>query len=264
MPPSSAQAYQTLQDFNSKRTSNADLLTQAENKYGVNDLSARANNLRTLVGNLQTSIDQVDPSVTGRTSGSLVTEAQRSALVNRERAPLVSDFNKTSGNYGNAQSDLATARSQARDWGTSLITEQDAKYKSLMDAYQIALNAEQEAEKKRQFDASLAESTAARKAASGAGGYDLGLGGGLGGAPVGLSMTKRSGGGFNFTDASGKAISAARYAQLTGQDVMKVLQKMGQNGDKYAAEAYYQISKTKNPQARATAISHYSPLFWGT
>lgn len=44
-------------------------------------------------------------------------------------------------------------------------------------------------------------------------------------------MQQRAGGGFNFTDAQGKAISARTYAALTGNNFNDVLKYMASNGD---------------------------------
>lgn len=81
---------------------------------------------------------------------------------------------------------------------------------------------------------------------------------------------KAQGGGFNFTDNSGKAISAAKYAQLTGGDITDVLRSMGQGGDAYAANAYNWFQKVKGstmantPQKlMALAQKNFAPLFWG-
>lgn len=179
MSPSSQDAYAALQNFNNTRKSTSDILNEANAKYGVDDLTGRAKNYGVLVGNLQNSINAVDPSVTGRTSGSLVTEAQRSALVNREQQPLLKDLSTESQNYTNAQNDLNTARQQAGAYVTAVQGDQDTKYKALSDAYAAAVAAEQAAEQKRQYDADLAEkqreynaSLAASKAA--ASGYNLG------------------------------------------------------------------------------------------
>lgn len=115
---------------------------------------------------------------------------------------------------------------------------------------------------KQKFGEQLAEQRRQAAAAAG-GGFSPSFGGG---APAGPApkMQARGGGGFNFTDAGGKAISAAKYAQLTGQDLMSLLQGMGQAGDRFAAQAWYQLSKTKNNTAFNNAKKQYQTLFWGT
>lgn len=78
-------------------------------------------------------------------------------------------------------------------------------------------------------------------------------------------MAQRQDGGFNFTDASGGTISAATYAQKAGIGIGDLLYRMGQGGDRYAAQAYNQIKANQawydhNPDALK---SEFAPIFWG-
>lgn len=81
------------------------------------------------------------------------------------------------------------------------------------------------------------------------------------------TVQSRQGGGFNFQDAGGRPISAARFAQLNNVGIGDLLYRMGQSGDRYAAQAYRQISNVvpaKSPQdALNAAKKQYSALFWG-
>lgn len=52
---------------------------------------------------------------------------------------------------------------------------------------------------------------------------------------------KNGAGGFAFRDATGKTISAAQYAQLSGTAFGDLLHQMASQGDAYAAQAYNQI-----------------------
>lgn len=119
--------------------------------------------------------------------------------------------------------------------------------------------------RERQFQAQLAEVAAARKAASsgGGGGFSPSFGGGLSAGGPAPKMQQRAGGGFNFQDAGGKAISAAKYAQLTGQSVMDILKGMGQAGDRNAAQAYFNFSRVKTDAAVNNLKKRYATLFWG-
>lgn len=136
------------------------------------------------------------------------------------------------------------------------------------------------AEQRRQFNENLkfqreqaaqqlAESRAARAASSG-GGFSpsLGMLGGGGGGGASASMQQRKDGGFNFQNAAGKSISAAKYASATKQDIRDVLYNMGKSGDRYAQQLYNQL---RNPatfrdfQKRPDAYKKlYQPIFWGT
>lgn len=125
-------------------TSSADLLTQAQSKYGVQDLQSRVQALRGLTSNLTNSIAAVDPSVTGRTSGTLTTEAQRSAIVNRERQPLIGDLNTENSALSGAQGDLNTNESMADQLAQSLAQDQTNKYNKLKDTYDTSYQREQD------------------------------------------------------------------------------------------------------------------------
>lgn len=61
--------------------------------------------------------------------------------------------------------------------------------------------------------------------------------------------SQRNGGGFNFVDANGKAISALTYAQQTKSDFGQLLNYLGSKGDKYAAQY------AKNPGAAGSALT---------
>lgn len=179
MFPSSATAYSALEKFGQTRRKAPDIMKEAEAKYDIPGFTDRLSRLRSLVGNLTSSVEQVDPSVTGRTSGSLTTEAQRSALVNRERAPILGDLSKQQGALGREQEGFSLASSLADKYGSGLIQEDERSYQSLLDQYNAAQAAEQAAEAKRQFEENLKfqreqESRLAREGSkAGAGGIDM-------------------------------------------------------------------------------------------
>lgn len=80
----------------------------------------------------------------------------------------------------------------------------------------------------------------------------------------GPRYSQRQDGGFNFVDGQGRPISAAKYAQLTGQDVRSVLGAMGQAGDKYAAQVYNQLRADPFVQKNEGRYKQlYSSIFWG-
>lgn len=82
------------------------------------------------------------------------------------------------------------------------------------------------------------------------------------------SAQARPGGGFNFQNAQGQPVSAAKFAQDNGIGIGDLLYRMGQQGDKYAAQAYNQIARVvpfKSQQEAADAARRqFSALFWGT
>lgn len=68
------------------------------------------------------------------------------------------------------------------------------------------------------------------------------------GEPI-AGFSQRKGGGFNFVDKNGKAISALTYAQQTKADFGQLLNYLGQKGDTYAAQY------AKNPSAAPSSLT---------
>lgn len=105
-------------------------------------------------------------------------------------------------------------------------------------------------EQQRQYNQTLefqkqqaaAQQAAARAAAAGP---SPSFGGG-GGAKATPQITQRADKGFNFTDGSGRAISASTYSQLAGIPFTQLLQRMAQSGDK-GAQTYLAGSSVTNP-----------------
>lgn len=62
-------------------------------------------------------------------------------------------------------------------------------------------------------------------------------------------FSQRKGGGFNFVDKNGKAISALTYAQQTKSDFGQLLNYLGSKGDTYAAQY------AKNPGAAPSSLT---------
>lgn len=88
------------------------------------------------------------------------------------------------------------------------------------------------------------------------------------GDPIGKAqMMQRAGGGFNFTDASGKAISAATYAMQTGTSFRDLLGQLAAKGDAGSKKALgfvgndfgYDPTKVKD----AGTANLYNSLTWG-
>lgn len=175
-----ADAAAQLDTFNKNRVNPDTALTTAESKYGVGALQGQIDSLRSLSSNLKTGIDNVDPSVTGRTQGSLVTEAQRNAIVNNERQPLVKEFNDVGGQLSDTNSQYQNATGLASNYANSLLSNDSQKYNELFGQYTTLAQQEQAAqtaaEQKREFDAQLADSQAARSAAAASAGSGLSLG----------------------------------------------------------------------------------------
>jgi hypothetical protein len=163
--PSAKDAAAKLASF--QQPDSASVLSQAQQKYGIQGLQDRVNTYKTLTGNLTGAIAAVDPSVTGRTSGTLTTEGQRSALVARERAPIVGQLGTAQTGLEGATNDYNTADKNARSEADATIADNKTKYDQLMQTYTMANDREQQqakaaadaaaqAENVRQFNVSQA------------------------------------------------------------------------------------------------------------
>lgn len=150
MLPSAADAYTALQAF--KMPDAQSVVTQAQGQYGVPDQQKRVSDLRSTVNNLQSSLNAVDPSVTGRTTGTFTTEAQRQALVNKEQTPVASNLNEADRNLGVATGDLSLATGNAGSLASTILAQNQSAYQKLLDQYNASSAAEKEAEAKRQFE----------------------------------------------------------------------------------------------------------------
>lgn len=244
----SATIAQQLQQYDAKKVNSTDALNAAMTQYGVPEIRNTVSGLRTTLANTQNAYNAVDPSVTGRTQGSLVTEAQRTKQVSNERAPIADQITAQGRSLTDNQAALQDATSQANsladrqvnDWnaGRSVLqNEYDTTYKREQDQANADREAAAAAEAKRQFDVSQATTRGSSNYSGGGSGSSK-----TSSAP---SYQKRSDGGFNFQSADGNAISAGSYAAATGTSWKGLLQQMANNGDKGASDVLKNGSKSK-------------------
>lgn len=265
----SAAALNELKQFQGSRKSAQDYYTQYQNELGAGNAQQHANDLRGLIRNTETALKGVEGSVTGRTQGSLVTEAQRSRLANLERQPLQEGLTSQQGAYSD---EMASYRDLVGQAGTraNMAYQTDADRLAALQGNYTNLFSREQADQDRRFrDAQAAEARRqfdveqSRLRAGSGGGFNPSLN-----QPK-AAMQQRNGGGFNFVDASGNPVSAARYASLTGQSIGNVLQAMGQSGDQYAAQLYNQLKSDPffgrgDAEYEKMIKSAYNPIFWGT
>ncbi len=91
------------------------------------------------------------------------------------------------------------------------------------------------------------------------------MSGGGGAAAPTATYTRKSDGGFNFKDNSGRTISAAQYAQMMGVPVQNVLADMASQGDQYARQVLNAMANDPGYQKNPTGFkNYYRPIFWGT
>src|SRR3990167_4135416 len=279
MLPSSRSALASLDRFQKTRKSPTDIINEAMAQYGVPEIRGRVSDLRKTLTNTEQSLRGVEKSVTGRTQGSLVTEAQRSAIANKEREPIMEDYSSISGNLNTEIGNLESALGVAQALSSANVALQEGDYQGLLDRYNITSSAESEmqrrkeaaqaaAESRRQFDLKLQESRASR---AGSGG---GLGGGGQALPAGMTEKIDKLGnfkGFAFT-AGNKPVSALNFASKNKMDFGDLLYSMGQSGDSTAQRMYnwlksiggsdmFKSGKYKNTPAWKQT---FSSLTWGS
>lgn len=154
MANNSQEALAELQALQNSAQNPLDVYNQQQQAFGVGDVRNRVSSIRNTLLNTENALNQVDPSVTGRTSGSLVTEAQRQRLVNLERQPLAAQYGQQQGALSNEQATLSDLLGQAANQSNLIFQGQQQKISNAKDIYQ-ALTA-REAEQRRQAEADRA------------------------------------------------------------------------------------------------------------
>jgi acetyl/propionyl-CoA carboxylase alpha subunit len=178
----SATIAKQIADYDGKRVTSTDALNEALGQFGVPEIRKNVSALRTTIANTTNALNGVDPSVTGRTSNSLVTEAQRQKQVANERAPIAQQLSSQTGAYQTASGDLGDATNQAtsiannrvNDWNTgrSLLQGQyDQTYKREQDDMARAVASEQERRRREESDREF--SLASTKVSNAAGGKEV-------------------------------------------------------------------------------------------
>lgn len=223
-----------------------DTYNKITTQLGIPDARTRVQALQSNLLDTENAIKAVDPNVTARTSGALVTEAQRGRLVNMEKAPLTDTYNSQNQSYGVEQNNLGQLTQQATQQAGLAESDYKNKRQSLADQLTTALQQQAAAEAKAEADRQFAESqrqfnvSSSQKAASASAKAS---------AAAPTYQQRSSDKGFNFQDNGGKAVSARTYAALTGTNFTSLLQQMAAKGDSGAADYLKNGSKSKAAQA---------------
>lgn len=175
-PPAttSSQALQNLQSFQTGMQKPEDILTGQEQQLGVPAAQQQVTGLRGAIQNTTNLLNNVAPSVYGRTQNSLETNAQANRNIQNEQAPLSATLDKQNTDYGNQESDLQTLLGRAGTLAGLKAQGQDSQLGYLKDIYSALYGQEQDAAKmaEQKREADLSASTA--RATSGGGGINLG------------------------------------------------------------------------------------------
>lgn len=157
MAANSQEALQQLQQFQSSRENPMQIYNRATTDLGVGDVRGRVTGLRNTLLNTENLLNQVEGSVTGRTQGSLVTEAQRSRLANLERQPLAAQYGQQSKGLANEQATLSDLLNQAQQRSSMEFQGQQTREQSLRDIYNTMFSREQEQRRREEADRAFAE-----------------------------------------------------------------------------------------------------------
>lgn len=141
----SAQALQNLQAFQGQIKAPQDILKDQQTQLGVPQQQQQVSGLRQAITNTTNLLNQVAPSVYGRTQNSLVTSAQAGRQIQNEQAPIATNLNKQETDYTGANSDLDRALQQAAQASSLQVTGQQQQLDNLKSIYGAYYQQEQDA-----------------------------------------------------------------------------------------------------------------------
>jgi hypothetical protein len=177
-----------IAEYDKTRKSSNDVLNDAMTKYGIPEIRSRVSGLRTTLSNTENALNAVDPSVTGRTSRSLVTEAQRQAQVNNERAPIAEQYGQQSRALSTESANQNDALQAAKLLAENQINDYNTGRQALTSRYDIANSQEMERRRREEADRTFRlQESEAKRAAAALAGYNIGGGGGGASAPAAAS-----------------------------------------------------------------------------
>lgn len=271
-PQNSQQALAELQGFQKSYENPNDIIGKQRQQLGYQQAQDTVTGLRGAINNTTKLLKQVAPSVMGRTGSSLVTNAQATRQIANEQAPIAGQINDQSTLLGEESRNLAEINQRAQEAASGIYQGQQDKLSYAQNLYNTLYQREQEAEQARlaelarqeQIRQFNEEQSRLRAASAGGGGSNFNL------TPTtpSANMAQRQNGGFNFTDANGQPISAAKYATLTGKNIGDVLYQMGKAGDSYAQRVYNQLKSDPfynkgNAEYDDKIKKQYNAVFWG-
>lgn len=231
MPPAattSAQALSNLQAAGAAQKTPDQVYQANSSALGIPGAQQQVSGLRGAINNTTNLLQQVAPSVMGRTQNSLVTSAQANAQIANGQAPLNTQLDAENQQYSGASSDLTNLLGQANTETSNDLTGQQNQLSYLQGIYGDLSAGEQQAAANALARDQLA---ASEKAAAGSGvglsggGGNTGTSGTNGSTPSG-SMTRNSAGGYAFSDGSGKPITMAQYLMANGATPANIVAKV--------------------------------------
>lgn len=187
-PANSAQALASLQQTQAASQDPNTILANQQQQLGVNNAQQTVTGLRGAINNTTKLLQQVAPSVMGRTANSLVTNAQATKQIGNEQAPIQQNLTQEGTDYNQANEDLGQLQTQAQTAASGIYQGQQDKLSYAQNLYNSLYQQEQDAatqaEAKREFDIDQANKL---KESSSSGGSDSGLSDAIGAFLAGQS-----------------------------------------------------------------------------
>lgn len=164
----SAQALANLQSFQSGEKAPQDILQSQEQSLGVPQATQQVQGLRQAIQNTTSLLNNVAPSVYGRTQNSLETNAQANRNIQNEQAPISATLDKRNTDYGNQESDLQNLLSRSGTLAGLQAQGQAGQENYLQSIYANLYSKESDQAKlsEQAREANLSASTAAGSAAA--------------------------------------------------------------------------------------------------
>lgn len=176
----SQQAMQQLQQFQSGAKTPDQLLQESQGQLGVPQAQQQVQGLQGAIQKTTNLLNQVAPSVMGRTQNSLVTDAQANRQIANETAPVQQDLSSLGQQFGTAQSAYQNASDQATQKANAAYQGQQGQLSYLQQVYNSlqaqeqaardeAFRQQQAAEATRQYNQNRQDALAAAAAARSSG-----------------------------------------------------------------------------------------------
>lgn len=161
----SQDALTALQQFQAGAQDPAAILASQQQKMGTSAALENVTGLRGAVANTTRVLNQVAPSVMGRTANSLVTSAQANRQVQNESAPIAQQLQSQGQQLNTANEDYNRLQQEAAQAANLQYTGQQNQRSYLQNIYDSLYQKEKDArdfaEQQRQFNEQLAASKAA-------------------------------------------------------------------------------------------------------
>ncbi len=161
-PTNSAQALSGLQATQAAAQDPNTILSSQREQLGVNNAQNTVTGLRGAINNTTKLLQQVAPSVMGRTGSSLVTNAQATRQIGNEQAPISQKLTEQGTQYNQANQDLGQLQDRATETASGIYKGQQDKLSYAQNLYNTLYKQEQDAadraEQIRQFNVTQAAS----------------------------------------------------------------------------------------------------------